>query len=199
MLTHLIQSHDLFGPPARQDELRYVWEKNEWMFDSYTHPEGRATFTELFAMCKPGVINILANSDIFTNRKALALMEVYYMADLEARASHCMALSRYDVLPDGTTKLWAHADSADTWVFYGVPPVMDIPWTMGMPGIDNRVAYELRNAGLTVINPSKTIQTFHQHQVQWRSYLVDPEGRPRTNDTIWRVPGPYAMVHPSEL
>ena len=65
MMTHLIQSHDLFGPPERQDELRECWRRNEGIFDCNTHPEGRLTFTELFALCNPGMVNVLCNSDIY--------------------------------------------------------------------------------------------------------------------------------------
>ena len=75
METNLIQSRELFGPPDRQEELREVWKRNEGLFDHYTHPEGRPTFGELFRMCKPGMLNVIANSDIYFERIAHAPKE----------------------------------------------------------------------------------------------------------------------------
>lgn len=50
---------------------------------------------------------------------------------------------------------------------------------------DNRLAHELKEAGFEVLNPSKTIQTFHLHDVPIRSFV---EGE------VQRVPPPYHLI-----
>lgn len=188
MLLHLIQPQTLFGPPERQEELRLCWGRNKAVFDEFTHPEGRPTFTELFAVCKSGRINVIANSDIYFERLA------HYPPPGEV-----WALSRYDIDPTGTPVLWNHPDSADTWVVNGTLRPMDIPWPMGIPGIDNRIAHELQTAGYTVKNPSKTVRTYHLHLSHYRSYLEGGNGQGRGGRKLQRVPPPYAMVKPTEL
>lgn len=187
MKIHLIQSRELFGPPERQDELREVWRRNDQVFTDQTHPEGRPTFTELFRMCKPDAVNVIANADIYLERLAH-----------HPEPGHVWALSRYDVDPTGAEVLWDHVDSQDTWIVYGGPHEVDAPYTMGVPGCDNALIHALRTAGFTVTNPSKTIRTYHLHLSQYRSYL-DGEGQGRGGRKMYRVPPPYGMVHPTEL
>ena len=70
---------------------------------------------------------------------------------------------------------------------------------MGKAGCDNRLAHDLQEAGYLTTNPSKTIQTFHLHRVNFRSYLVDPTGIARGGNKIERIPPPYAFCAPTEL
>ena len=188
MRLHLIQSRELFGPPERQDELREVWKMNEGLFDEHTAFEGRPTFSQLFRMCKPGMVNYIANSDIYFQR-----------TDRVPPEGHVWALSRYDVDADGRALLWDHRDSQDTWIVQGGPHEVDAPYPMGKAGCDNALVHALQQAGFTVTNPSKTIRTYHLHNVNYRSYLVDPSGRARGGNKIERVPPPYAFVQPTEL
>ena len=186
MKIHLIQSRDLFGPHERQEELRECWRMNEGLFDTYTHPEGRPTFSEMFALCKPDMVNCIANSDIYFDET------IRLAGAITARA--CYALSRWD---DGV--LWHHLDSQDVWVIYGGPHEIGAPFTMGKPGCDNALLHILKSKGFVVTNPSKTIRCHHMHRVQWRSYLADPEGRARGGAKPERVPPPYAFCAPTEL
>lgn len=188
MTTHLIQSRELFGPIDRQDELREVWKRNECVFDEHTAFEGRATFTELFRLCKPGMVNVIANSDIYLGRIAHIPPE-----------GTVWALSRYDIDPTGAAVLWNHLDSQDTWIVFGGPHEVDAPYPMGVPGCDNALIHALRQAGFTVTNPSKTIRTYHLHLSQYRSYLDGGNGQGRGGAKIERVPPPYAFAKPTEL
>lgn len=187
MRLHLIQSHELFGPPERQDELRECWRRNEGLFDQYTHPEGRPTFTELFAMCDPDMVNVMVNSDIYfeVRPKAPPRGTVY-------------ALSRYDVDTTGIAVLWNHHDSQDTWIIEGRPQRVNAPYPMGTPGCDNALIHALRRSGLTVLNPSKTIRSYHLHLCNYRSY-ADNGGKPIPERLIKRAPKPYAFAPPVEL
>lgn len=205
MKTHLIQSREEFGPDLRREELRKVWRINEGLFHEYTHPPGRPTFAELFAMCKPDVVNVITNADIYFSAATAQQLEAF-----PADGKTCWALSRWDVKPDGSSELWDHRDSQDAWVFYGVPKVSNVhtylsrdakqkPFTDGIAGCDNRLVHELQRAGFKVSNPSKTIRTYHLHLIDWRSYLHDPSGIARGGDKIERIPPPYAFAAPTHL
>lgn len=63
---------------------------------------------------------------------------------------------------------------------------------MGLAGCDNRLAYELTQAGLEVLNPSRTIKTFHFHDTAIRSN-ADSSGQ-----QIVRIPPPYHLLPPTE-
>lgn len=188
MEFHLIQSQELFGPPERQDELREVWRKNEGLFDHYTHPTGRPTFERLFELCKPGMVNVIANADIYFER----LVRFPAMPEL-------WALSRYDVDPTGAEVLWDHADSQDSYIVYGGPYEIDAPFTQGVAGCDNRLIHVLRMAGFIVTNPSKTIRSYHLHLSQYRSYINGGNGPGRGGDKIERIPPPYQFAKPRAL
>lgn len=198
-MIHLIQSRELFGPSERQAELLTCWRKTDeqGLFDASTHPEGRPTVSEMLAMFHQDAINVLGNSDMYYDADFVRQVTAYYSrAGTEFVA---MALSRYDIAVDGTATHWNHCDSMDTWITKGVPQGIDVPWPLGTPGIDNRLAWALQQAGYVVINPSFTIRTFHLHQCDYRSYLVDESGNGRGGHKMFRIPPPYAMVHPCEL
>lgn len=199
MKVHLIQPREAFGPPERAAELAEVWRKSDGLFSDYTHPEGRPTFSELFMLTRPGMVNIIANSDIFFDALGVSLIADFFSSLPEnALYRTALALSRHDVLPDGSTRLHDHSDSQDAWAVYG-NVTLDAPFTMGQPGCDNRLAHIMQAAGFNLFNPSKTIKCFHLHNVQWRSYLTNPNGQARGGDKVERVPPPYALVKPTEL
>jgi hypothetical protein len=50
-----------------------------------------------------------------------------------------------------------------------------------------------------VLNPSLSIRAYHLHNVQWRSYLSDPESKARWGKKIERIPPPYHLVKPTHL
>lgn len=199
METHLIQSNELFGPRDRQEELLEVWKRNEGLFDHYTHPEGRPTFGELFRLCKPAMLNVIANADIFFDAQSLIKAQFDFGSVLDKKGQMVHALSRWDVDPTGVPMLWNHHDSQDTWIVYGGPHEVDAAYTMGVPGCDNALIYALQQAGFTVSNPSKSIRTYHLHLSNYRSYLDNGNGQGRGGAKLYRVPPPYAFVQPTEL
>lgn len=190
MSLHLIQPRELFGPSARQEELKTCWRINDELFDEVTTPVGRPTFAELFSLCKPDRINVIANSDIYFDA-------TIHLAN--PSPSQVYALSRWDVLDDGASVLWDHPDSQDVWIVNGGPHSVPARFLMGVAGCDNALAFILQSEGYIVINPSKTIKAHHLHLVQWRSYLMDPTGKARGGDKIERVSPPYAMIKPTTL
>jgi len=188
MRVHLIQSREEFGPPERREELREVWRRNDILFDEQTHPTGRPSFSELFRMCKPDRVNVIANADIYLERLAQGPPPM-----------NCWALSRYDIDPTGAATLWDHTDSQDCWIVAGGPYEVDAPYPMGVPGCDNALIHALEKAGFKVSNPSKTIHTYHLHLSNYRSYLDGGNGNGRGGKKLERVPPPYGFSKPTEL
>ena len=188
MTLHLIQPRELFGPDERQAELTEVWRLNDALFDRITVPHGRPTFEELFSLCRPDVINVIANSDIYFDH---TLADHAHTLDTD----EVWALSRWD--DHGTTLLPYHRpDSQDAWVVHGGPHTVTAPYPMGVPGCDNALAYDLVQRGWHVSNPCSKVKAIHLHRVKWRSYLADPAGLKHPANKVERVPQPYHMVHP---
>jgi hypothetical protein len=61
---------------------------------------------------------------------------------------------------------------------------------MGVAGCDNRLAYELEQAGFIVINPSLSIKTYHLHLTNIRNNINE------VGQNIIIIPPPYKMVIP---
>jgi hypothetical protein len=136
-------------------------------------------------------INVVANTDIFF----LNMQQIDRNLHRLIRGKSCFALTRYDYHLNRPSDLFDRPDSQDTWVFNGyekLDQVKNIDFTMGLGGCDNRLAYELQQAGFEVLNPSKTIQTFHFHEVPLRTN-ADSSG-----EQIIRIPPPYLLLPPTE-
>jgi hypothetical protein len=86
------------------------------------------------------------------------------------------ALTRHDVQEDGSIKLvdsgFAHG-CQDAWIFSAPLPLDKIfaRFSLGAPGCDNRIAYELISAGYKVTNPSIKIVARHLDLAEGRDIL----------------------------
>ncbi len=121
--------------------------------------------------------NIIANTDIYFD-DTISLIQKY------VKPKTLIALTRWEVL--GTQmKFLNRADSQDTWLFKGHPKV-NCDFQMGTPGCDNVLADRFHRAGWMVINPSKTIKTFHLHTSNVRNYSVNNRLQP-----------PYKLIQPT--
>lgn len=208
---HIIQSAEVFGPAERQIEISEVLQRNDGLFDYYTHPKGRPTFSQLFAMCRPEMVNVITNSDIFFDAEAVAHLRAF-----PTEGNHCWALSRWDMKADGSCALWDHGDSQDTYVVFGGPHQIDAHtamaradhepetlfetlFTQGVAGCDNKLLHVLREAGYVVSNPSRTVRSFHLHLSQYRSYVKVGQESGRGVSKMVRIQPPWAFCAPSEL
>lgn len=124
--------------------------------------------------------NIIANSDIHFD-STITMVEQYKRSYKPV----CFALTRWEVERDKTFFL-NRPDSQDAWIFKGKPLNVKGDFYMGTCGCDNAIADRLHNAGYHVINPSKTIKTYHLHQSGVRRY-----------NTEYKVPQPYKLLNPT--
>ena len=185
---------------ARQKELIYCLNqniKNPLIDNIYLIVEGdvklpqsdkliliqgkRPTYRDFFELIDNTVtsandISIVANTDIYFN-ETLSLLNI--------QDRQCLALSRWDKTKAGL-KLHNERYSQDTWIFKGkMRNVRFCDFYLGIPGCDNRIAYELNRAGYRLHNPANTIQTIHYHQTNLHNY----------DDKTPKIPKPYLYVN----
>lgn len=126
----------------------------------------RLTFRDLFDYSSHNLAGhgvIVANADIFFD-DSLALLDSY---DLGGRL---LCLSRWDVQGDGSVNFFEHPASQDAWIF--LAPIRNFlcGFPLGVPGCENRLAWEAQQAGLKLANPARSIKANHLHLSQVRSY-----------------------------
>lgn len=146
------------------------------------HVKARPSYSVFFeyinSLTRPEDISILANGDIYFD-DTLSLLDKY-------TDKQVLALCRYDIKKDKAVFMnsW---DSQDTWIFKGpIRQVPDSDFQMGKAGCDNAIANRLYRSGYSVINPSRTIKTFHLHETQIHNYNPGD-----------RVPMPYKFLTPT--
>lgn len=199
ILKHWLKNQDVFKAKInlftsyykdtnekRQTELDFClnYNRNSMIFDNVIVVEDkRPTFKDLFELTKqyPNDINVITNSDIF-------FTESIFQCKL-LQPNQCFALSRWDYQQGGTIKHFDAKDAQDTWVFNGVANVNGGDFFMGIPGCDNRIAYEIKNSGYNISNPSKSIKSVHLHLSEVRNY----------NRNIHKVEQPYLMLPPCTM
>lgn len=155
------------------DEIHLLVEgAGEWL---PSHPglvrhaiAARPTYAEFFAhinrVALPEDISIIANSDIYFDCGIS-------MAQSLVAGDSCLALSRWDVSDDGSVRLFERADSQDAWIFKGPVRCEGIgQYPVGVYDCDNKIAWELEQAGYTVSNPSLSLRSYHLHLGEERSY-----------------------------
>ena len=133
------------------------------MLESIEKPQYRAMFEKINQLTGPDDINIICNSDIFFDDTIL-------IAAQRLKHREVFALSRWDYINSQQIKLFDRADSQDTWIWKGYMQNVIGNFTLGKRGCDNRIAYEFKDAGYKVSNPSKTIKTYHVHNSNIRNY-----------------------------
>ena len=83
--------------------------------------------------------------------------------------------------------------SQDVWVFKGhIKPELKADFPLGVPRCDNRLLYELQEAGYSVLNPAFSIKSYHIHKGQ--RALVYSEG-----DNLHNIKPPYGYLYPHNL
>jgi hypothetical protein len=151
---------------------------------SSSKPTYNDFFFAINKVAKDDDISIIANGDIY--------FEAGLRENLRTLTNKvCYALSRWNIRLDGMAELFERWDSQDTWIFRGQVKGVFGDFCVGTLGCDNRIVHELRKAGYMVLNPSKTIKTYHVHS----------GALPRNahHDLSVTVPPPYEYVISEEL
>ena len=143
-----------------------------------TYHSGRPSYGFCFQLAQmnyPEYKIILCNGDIYFNETLTKLVEY----DLTGKF---LALTRWDERSDSKLVPYRRmrrrdtTDSQDAWIFQlPLPPFEQDNIKMGIPLCDCRIAYQAKKAGLTVINPCKTIQCVHVHRSRKRNYNMRRE------------------------
>lgn len=136
-------------------------------------------FEKINQLAGPDDISIICNSDIFFD-DSIRLIDAMGAKDF-------YALSRWD-WSNGSSTLRDLKNSQDTWIIRGKIENVNGDIPLGVPFCDNRIAFEFSKAGYRVLNPAKSIKTYHYHQSGVRRY----------NDNE-RVPGPILFIETSTL
>jgi hypothetical protein len=183
--VHLIVQYYRAATPERQAEIDTCLRENllnpfleklhlltEEKFDisGFPNPEKvcqtvigeRLTFERAFRYANDSseqVIWTLANADIYFDETLRFISDVDF-------TNQIFALTRHNVMPDGSLEFmpleYAHG-SQDAWIFTTPVPVEKIlsRFYLGIPGCDNRIAYEFVRAGYIITNPSLKIILRH--------------------------------------
>lgn len=164
-----------------QNDLEYLSEKISSDKITFIVYEERPTFNYFFNTINKYTdndsINVMSNSDIYFDETLLYLNRYFssYTNTDNEDLDIALALTRWDMLENGFSKFFNVPYSQDTWVFKGKIKMNDNTgnFYLGKMKCDNKIVQELRKNGYIVLNPSKTIKTYHYHLSGIRNY--DPE------------------------
>lgn len=136
-----------------------------------------------------GAFVIFANSDIWFNESLVYLWRIQL---LERRM--CLALLRWEDDPAGKHIFGPRSDSQDTWIVARdaidfTPTDDDFGFPFGKSGCDNAIALVMMRKKFLVVNPAYSIQTFHLHTSNIRTY--DPK------DVLYRTH--YLYIDPTHI
>ena len=168
--------------PKREKELQTARELNEANehITRIINVDSRK-YSDFFEAMKsyPDDVNIIANADIFFNETIEKAKLIW--------TNTCYALTRWDY-KQGQAVFMNRKDSQDAWIFRGSPKNVKADFSLGIPGCDNRIAWEIKKAGYVVRNPSKTIQIIHLHETNLHTYTSKD-----------KIEEPYLFLEPTEL
>jgi hypothetical protein len=131
---------------------------------THRRPTFRRYFEVVNATTSAADLSIVANSDVYFDESLAALRS----CDLRDR---CIALTRWEVQRDGTSRPLGWSNSQDAWVFRGHVKAIDAcDYSPGLPACDWRLAAELRRCGYELYNPSEEVRAHHLHLSGVRRY-----------------------------
>jgi len=153
--------------------------------------EERPTYNYYFGLTAeyPEDVNIISNSDITFEESGLKRLKEFDWGN------NCIALTRWDYLTkdmdSNIVRLHNRRDSQDSWIVKGrFKQIPEAEFCLGKRGCDNKIAY-LLSKYYRVINPARSIRSFHLHLTGVRNYCKNTQ-----KDVI---PPPYKFLIPSAL
>ncbi|HEY3853752.1 MAG TPA: hypothetical protein VGO67_05095 [Verrucomicrobiae bacterium] len=146
-------------------------------------------FSWISGIAKPEDISIIANRDIYFDGQ-LGLFKFW-----ELPQKTVLALSRWDIAPDGTAALFDRNDSQDVWIFRGPLQSVNGDFPIGVPRCDNRILFEFQEAGYCVLNPAFSVRSYHLHagtRIEYAgtalSHFIAPPYRYMWPHNLWSLP-----------
>lgn len=96
---------------------------------------------------------------------------------------HVRSLDPFDSFPFSTNPF-----SHDGWVFRGIiKNIKQCDWSLGIPGCDSRIAFEIKDAGYEMRNPMLSLKLYHVHMSEKRSYDAAGSGSGRIHGNYLAV------------
>ena len=132
-------------------------------------------------------INIFLNSDCYACEKTIE--NVYRI-----KKDEMWCLQKYNIIDEDFNLFFEDVScSQDVWIFRGKPKeIKNIDFYFGVPGCDNRFAYESEASGYTLLNPSLDIKFYHYHLSEVRTC-------PYEHWEKYRIPEPYKFIEPTKI
>ncbi len=149
--VHIISEIEL--PTISSPKLQCIFTLERWTFKSLLKYANNL---------KTDKIIILANTDIYFNYTIFSAKKI--------KKYDVYALTRWNYEDESNLVFYANFKSQDAWIFKGKLPEDIGDYYMGLPGCDNRFAYELKSKGYKILNPSFSIQAIHLHLTNLRNY-----------------------------
>ena len=137
--------------------------------------ENRPTYNDIFSIINNITmsenINMIINSDCFIDvNSAINIKNNIEIGEFWA-LSRKEIISKYPLIGAGRVNDYG---SQDAWIIKGkIDRNVDVDFTMGVPGCDNKITYIMNNAGYVVLNPSLDVYVYHNHASQLRRYTED--------------------------
>jgi len=126
---------------------------------------GRLKYSDFFSYMRKAEVfddvNIIANLDIYFDESVILCESI--------NDKNVYALSRWDDLGNRLVH-FNREDSQDAWIFRGIPENVPGDFYLGVPGCDNKIAFQFKDAGYSVYNPSLDIKAIHVHRSRKRNY-----------------------------
>ncbi len=126
----------------------------------------RLSFQDLFEYANRNLAGrriLLANSDIFFDSS----LDLLRSRDL---CGQLLCLSRWDIQPDGCSMFFENPSSQDAWIFDAPIRRFRSDFHLGLPGCDNRLAWEAKQVGLSLANPGRSVRANHLHLIRIHRY-----------------------------
>ena len=177
--------------------------KNNKYIDNFItiQKDGYLKYKDFFKRTRkyPKDINILANSDIFFDDSISFCKHM--------RRNDCLALTRRELLGDPRdvdnsvlTDIPSRiaTNTQDAWVFNG-PVCLSVYGDifLGHPGCDNRIAWEIKDAGYKVMNPCEDIRSYHLHKEYKNNDTNKKRGEKfRIHGNDWFLPICRMIINP---
>jgi SAM-dependent methyltransferase len=173
--------------PARRQEIDLCLQKNLdnplfdiIIIDSENSPTFDFLFEKINLLVKDNDVSIICNSDIFFDDSIRLSSRI--------KNKEIYALSSWDYVKDNHSTFSNSNFKQDAWIVQGKINNIQGNFPLGKPGAAARIAYQFKEAGYTVFNPSLSIKAFHVHQSGIRHYSEQD-----------RIHGQYLYVDPTSI